>query len=90
MGSGIRLKLAYKKYGIENFTKEILKYFDSIQDAYKYEEEVVSEQLVNANECYNLCKGGIGSLGITGLVTVKDNNGNTLSVSINDERYLSG
>ena len=29
MGSGTRLHYAYKKYGIENFSKEILKYFES-------------------------------------------------------------
>ena len=29
MGSGTRLHYAYKKYGMKNFTKEILKYFDT-------------------------------------------------------------
>ena len=31
MGSGTRLHYAYKKYGIDNFSKEILKYFETIQ-----------------------------------------------------------
>ena len=34
MGSGTRLHYAYKKYGIENFSKEILKYFESSDDAF--------------------------------------------------------
>ena len=36
MGSGTKLQYAYKKYGIENFTKEILKYFDSADEAFEY------------------------------------------------------
>ena len=35
MGSGTRLKYAYKKYGMENFNKEILKFFDTVKEAYK-------------------------------------------------------
>lgn len=90
MGSGVRLRYAYNKYGIENFTKEILKYFDTIDEAYEYEAEIVNENLINAEECYNLCKGGIGGWGITGYVVVKDKYGETCRVSVNDERYLSG
>ena len=37
MGSGTRLHYAYKKYGIENFTKEILKFFDTSKEAFEYE-----------------------------------------------------
>ena len=33
MGSGKRLQYAIKKYGIENFSKEILKYFNSKEEA---------------------------------------------------------
>lgn len=61
MGSGTRLWKAYKKYGIENFSKEILKYFDSKDAAFDYEAEVVNENLVKDDNCYNLCEGGKGS-----------------------------
>lgn len=60
MGSGVRLKRAYEKYGIENFKKEILKFFDSAEDAFNYEAEVVTEDLVYDNNCYNLQEGGHG------------------------------
>ena len=60
MGSGVRLHKAYKKYGIENFKKEILKFFDSAKDAFDYEESVVNETLVCDENCYNLQCGGKG------------------------------
>lgn len=60
MGSGVRLHKAYKKYGIENFKKEILKFFDSAKEAFDYEESVVNETLVYDKNCYNLQCGGKG------------------------------
>ena len=60
MGSGVRLHKAYKKYGIENFKKEILKFFDSAEEAFDYEESVVNETLVYDKNCYNLQCGGKG------------------------------
>ena len=41
MGSGLILKRSIKKNGIENFTKTILKTFDSWQEARKAEREIV-------------------------------------------------
>lgn len=69
MGSGKRLHVAYKKYGIENFTKEILKFFDNRNEALCYESEMVTEGLVNSNECYNIMIGG-GYLDTGGKVPV--------------------
>lgn len=90
MGSGTRLYYAYKKYGIENFSKEILKYFESSDDAFQYESEIVTEDLIFNPDCYNLVKGGTG-WNNEGLVAVKDNiTGKCIHVSKNDPRYLSG
>ncbi len=61
MGSGVLINRAYKKYGIENFTKEIIKYFNSREEAYKYESYIVNEELLNDPKCYNICLGGLGS-----------------------------
>ena len=91
MGSGKRLHYAYKKYGMKNFTKEILKYFDTSKEAFEYEAEVVNEVLVEDPNCYNITIGGKGSWYIVnGTIPVKDNNGNIMRVEKNDPRYLSG
>lgn len=58
LGSGTYLWRAYNKYGIENFSKEILKYFDTVEEMFKYEQEIVNEELVNDKNCYNVITGG--------------------------------
>lgn len=86
MGSGKRLHIAYKKYGIENFTKEILKFFNTANEAFEYEAEIVNESLIKNEDCYNIQQGG-ETFNTTGLVPVKDKYGNYFLVSKNDERY---
>lgn len=61
MGSGKLLKLAYKKYGKENFSKEILLWFDTVEEAYEYEGVIVSQKMVDDPMCYNMRLGGIGA-----------------------------
>ena len=58
MGSGKALHQAYKKYGKENFTKEIIKYFDTYDEALKYEAHIVNEDMIKNKMCYNLVVGG--------------------------------
>ena len=58
MGSGKRIIAAIKKYGVENFEKKILKYFDSLKELSDYEAQIVNEDLLNDPMCYNLIKGG--------------------------------
>ena len=60
MGSGLLLKKAQAKHGIENFSKEILLWFDTIEEAYEYEAVIVNEKLINSNKCYNISLGGNG------------------------------
>lgn len=72
MGSGTRLKIAYEKYGMENFTKEILKFFDSRKEASVYEAEMVNENLITDDNCYNIIKGG-EDFDLNGMVSVYDN-----------------
>jgi hypothetical protein len=60
MGSGKRIKYAIKKYGKENFKKEILFFFDTYQEALNFEAEIVNENLLLDTHCYNLMKGGLG------------------------------
>lgn len=60
MGSGVYLRRAYNKYGKSNFTKEIIHYFNNADDMFKYEAEIVNEDLLKDNNCYNISLGGHG------------------------------
>lgn len=60
MGSGKLIQLAIKKYGIENFKKEILYDFDNEEEMNQKEIELVTEDVINDKCCYNICKGGEG------------------------------
>lgn len=89
MGSGSRLKQAYKIYGKENFKKTILKFFDTRALASVYESEVVNETCVKDTNCYNLKQGG--DYGFTvGTILVKNNDDIFLRVKPTDEEYLNG
>lgn len=56
MGSGALIKKAIQKYGIENFTKDILFDLDNSEDMFLLEEILINEQAPK----YNLCVGGRG------------------------------
>ena len=56
MGSGKLIKAAIQKYGLENFTKQILFIFDNEEDMKNKEKEVV----ILSEQSYNLCEGGKG------------------------------
>ena len=60
LGSGIGIGRAIKKYGIENFTKEILYCFDKETDAFLKEEELVTQEFVSRDDTYNMIVGGKG------------------------------
>ena len=83
MGSGSRLKIAIKKYGIENFSKEIIKFFNNREELDKYEAEIVTESLVRDPNCYNMVIGG-DCLITSGTTTVIDDKGNTFRVPVDD------
>ena len=63
MGSGKYLKRAQTKYGIENFTKEILFDFDNEDQMKQTEAELVTEDFVARKDTYNICEGGKGGFG---------------------------
>ena len=61
MGSGIVLKRAQDRYGIENFKKEIIEYFDTYQEALDAERKIVTLDFINEGTNYNVKEGGYGN-----------------------------
>jgi hypothetical protein len=60
LGSGKLLKRALEKYGREAFRREYLAIFDSAEEMFSLEGELVTESLVVDAQCYNLKEGGHG------------------------------
>lgn len=60
MGSSKLVANAIKKYGKENFKKEILYFVDSEDEMYAKEAEIVTEEFVKKTDNYNIKPGGIG------------------------------
>jgi hypothetical protein len=60
MGSGLLLRAAIKKYGIENFEKKNIACLTNSKDMYDMEAEIVSEEFVAMDSTYNIQKGGDG------------------------------
>lgn len=63
MGSGKLLKRAQRKYGLENFSKEILYVFETEEEMNNKEAELVSEEFCLKEDTYNICPGGKGGWG---------------------------
>lgn len=63
MGSGKVLKRAIQKYGIENFTKEILFECGSLEEMFSKEKELVTI----SEDSYNVNNGGRGGFGYINL-----------------------
>jgi hypothetical protein len=58
MGSGDHIKNAIKKYGIENFKKEIIAECSSFEEMNDLEKELVNQDFVNSPNTYNHSIGG--------------------------------
>jgi hypothetical protein len=95
MGSGLFLLKAFKKYGKDNFKKDILFVFESWEEMNNKEIELVNETFIKDRNNYNIVTGGNNGLGrfpeavrkeigrkISKALTEKDDNGVTLSEKI--------
>lgn len=90
-GSGYSLKDDIKLFGIENFKKYILCFFDNESDMYTYEQKIITQDLINNKNCYNIKLGGYGGWSNSiGYVTVRNSEGNCMRVPKDDKRFLSG
>ena len=83
-----------KEYREENGEPDIIevrKTFITAEEALCYENKILNKVNARKNDRFlNACNGGINFSDNTGKVTVKDRDGNTMRVSTNDLRYLSG
>lgn len=60
LGSGKYITRAIKKYGRENFIKEILFVFDDEEECLLKESEILSSIEIPSSSCYNICPVGTG------------------------------
>ena len=61
LGSGKLLKSAISKYGKENFKIEMLKFFDTREEAFLFEKRFLSlYDISSLEDSYNLCNDGCG------------------------------
>lgn len=56
---------AVKKYGYENFKRTIIRIFNTQEEAYAFEAELVTPTLLKSKQCYNIQSGGYGGTGYT-------------------------
>lgn len=63
LGSGTALLNAIKRYGKNNFKKEIIEQYDTEFEAFKREKEIVNEAFVKNRHTYNMKIGGKGGVG---------------------------
>ena len=61
MGSGRRIGYAIKKYGIENFKKEILSTHNTTDEMLAEEARLVTQEFLGRDDVYNLAVGGKGN-----------------------------
>lgn len=60
LGSGKALLRAINKYGKDKFSKEILSFYDSAEEAYEEESYIVNEDWIADRTTYNIVVGGRG------------------------------
>jgi hypothetical protein len=47
-----------RKHGMSNFRMLILRYFESSEDAYRYETKLITLDMIQSKYCYNRQGGG--------------------------------
>jgi len=73
MGSGMAIKCALSKYGRDCFTKEILHIFDTAEEAFVTEREILNE-VWHVEVTYNMKPGGLGGWDVWNVSKNPDHN----------------
>lgn len=60
LGSGTSFRRAVSKYGKESFSRKVLFTFNNLEEALLKEKELVTEEIINSKEYYNIRLGGDG------------------------------
>lgn len=60
LGSGKLILNAISKHGRKNFNREIIKTFKTEREAFEYEEQMITETILDNPDCYNISHGGDG------------------------------
>lgn len=88
-GSGSRLKANIKKYGRDNFVKEILEFFPDRRRLMNAEEQLVDNDILSDPKCLNVILGGGELKGSLGYKCVVDDDGNHIMVDKNNNDYTN-
>ena len=90
LGSGPIILRSIKKYGKDNFKREIIEFCDTAEAAFLLESKLVYVDFVKEQTNYNVALGGAIPMTF-GMVVVKDKNGGSgFLVPIDDPNFLSG
>jgi hypothetical protein len=60
LGSGYAILAAIKKYGKENFKRDVLHECDSAESMFATEASIVNEEFLSREDTYNIGGGGLG------------------------------
>lgn len=90
MGSGTQIKRAIAKYGIENFTKEILSVFETEKESAELEASLVTKDFCLREDTYNMHEGGYGGFSHINDNTTKRYEVSKASANYNKKHGLGG
>ena len=89
-GSGTEIKQIILEGRISDLRKEILFIYDTVEEAFIKESEIVTEDFIKQDNVMNIALGGVWGSYSIGKVTVKDKDNNIHTVFKDDERFVSG
>lgn len=88
LGSGKYLNRAIKKYGRKCFKRQILYQFETQEEAFQSQSEIVNQQFISRKDTYNNVLGGYGFN--SGYFIAQNQEGTHYRIKRTDERHTSG